>query len=397
MKKAIVSFWKGLTGIIAAVADWFTLILGMKDESKYGVVTRRIVGGSFAFLMLILAVSVGIEFTRTVMDEFEVDRSWDYKNYNTQYLSRTATMYWNYDGNDGFVRNRDGDITIKNIAWIAKPLGEDSLVLYSKDKKRGYFNIYTGEVAIKPQYKHAWIFSSGLAAVDDNGWMKFVDAQGNVAIDLKTPYLSGMDGYVFHGNHCVVHNNRRDKVGLIDKRGKWVLDAKYLSIKPVDTFWVVNSGDKQCLISDNMKTILPFMEGDLWVEKGFVTATMKDHTLRKYTLQGEIIDDFIINTVGNLMYDTNEIRYVTSQDYDDDGKLTGETKDKQPVPVQKMASCKVYEAESGWYGLISPNGKVITPPSYYDITAIGYDLYFCKRDPIRGEILNGKGEKVKTM
>lgn len=397
MKKAIVSFWKGLTGIIAAVADWFTLILGMKDESKYGVVTRRIVGGSFAFLMLILAVSVGIEFTRTVMDEFEVDRSWDYKNYTTQYLSRTATMYWNYDGNDGFVRNRDGDITIKNIAWIAKPLGEDSLVLYSKDKKRGYFNIYTGEVAIKPQYKHAWIFSSGLAAVDDNGWMKFVDAQGNVAIDLKTPYLSGMDGYVFHGNHCVVHNNRRDKVGLIDKRGKWVLDAKYLSIKPVDTFWVVNSGDKQCLISDNMKTILPFMEGDLWVEKGFVTATMKDHTLRKYTLQGEIIDDFIINTVGNLMYDTNEIRYVTSQDYDDDGKLTGETKDKQPVPVQKMASCKVYEAESGWYGLISPNGKVITPPSYYDITAIGYDLYFCKRDPIRGEILNGKGEKVKTM
>ena len=397
MKKAIVSFWKGLTGIIAAVADWFTLILGMKDESKYGVVTRRIVGGSFAFLMLILAVSVGIEFTRTVMDEFEVDRSWDYKNYNTQYLSRTATMYWNYDGNDGFVRNRDGDITIKNIAWIAKPLGEDSLVLYSKDKKRGYFNIYTGEVAIKPQYKHAWIFSSGLAAVDDNGWMKFVDAQGNVAIDLKTPYLSGMDGYVFHGNHCVVHNNRRDKVGLIDKRGKWVLDAKYLSIKPVDTFWVVNSGDKQCLISDNMKTILPFMEGDLWVEKGFVTATMKDHTLRKYTLQGEIIDDFIISTVGNLMYDTNEIRYVTSQDYDDDGKLTGETKDKQPVPVQKMASCKVYEAESGWYGLMSPNGKVITPPSYYDITAIGYDLYFCKRDPIRGEILNGKGEKVKTM
>ena len=391
------SFWKGLTGIIAAVADWFTLILGMKDESKYGVVTRRIVGGSFAFLMLILAVSVGIEFTRTVMDEFEVDRSWDYKNYNTQYLSRTATMYWNYDGNDGFVRNRDGDITIKNIAWIAKPLGEDSLVLYSKDKKRGYFNIYTGEVAIKPQYKHAWIFSSGLAAVDDNGWMKFVDAQGNVAIDLKTPYLSGMDGYVFHGNHCVVHNNRRDKVGLIDKRGKWVLDAKYLSIEPVDTFWVVNSGDKQCLISDNMKTILPFMEGDLWVEKGFVTATMKDHTLRKYTLQGEIIDDFIINTVGNLMYDTNEIRYVTSQDYDDDGKLTGETKDKQPVPVQKMASCKVYEAESGWYGLMSPNGKVITPPSYYDITAIGYDLYFCKRDPIRGEILNGKGEKVKTM
>ena len=36
MKKAIILFWKGLTGIIAATAEWFTVILGMKDESKYG-------------------------------------------------------------------------------------------------------------------------------------------------------------------------------------------------------------------------------------------------------------------------------------------------------------------------------------------------------------------------
>lgn len=396
MKKSIVLFWKGLTGIIAAVAAWFTVILGMKDESKYGVLIRRVVGGSFAFLMLILAVSVGVVFTKLAYEMFVLDNSIDYDNYSPQYLSRGATMYWNAGCSDGFVRNRDGDITIKNIAWMSKPLGNDSLVVYSNGKKRGYFNIYTGEVAIKPQYKHAWVFSDGLAAVDDAGWIKFLDAKGNVVVDLKTPYLSGMEGYVFHGNHCVVHNNRRDKVGLIDKQGRWVLDAKYISILPVDSFWVVNSGDRQCLLSDGMKTIVPFVEGDLWVENGCVTATMKDHTLRKYNLKGELLDDFLISSVDNLMYDTNDIRYVTSQDYDDDGKLTGETKDKQPVPVQKMASCKVYGAESGWYGLMSPSGKVITPPSYRDITAIGYDLYLCKKDAIRGEILNGKGMKVKT-
>ena len=45
MKRAINFFWKGLTGIIAATAEWFTVILGMKDESKYGKFIRRVVGG----------------------------------------------------------------------------------------------------------------------------------------------------------------------------------------------------------------------------------------------------------------------------------------------------------------------------------------------------------------
>ena len=55
MKRAIILFWKGLTGIIAATAEWFTVILGMKDESKYGKFIRRVVGGCFAFLMFVFA------------------------------------------------------------------------------------------------------------------------------------------------------------------------------------------------------------------------------------------------------------------------------------------------------------------------------------------------------
>ena len=55
MKRAIILFWKGLTGIIAATAEWLTVILGMKDESKYGKFFRRVVGGSFAFVMFAFA------------------------------------------------------------------------------------------------------------------------------------------------------------------------------------------------------------------------------------------------------------------------------------------------------------------------------------------------------
>lgn len=42
IKRAIVLFWKGLTGIIAATAEWFTTILGMRDESRYGKFIRRV-------------------------------------------------------------------------------------------------------------------------------------------------------------------------------------------------------------------------------------------------------------------------------------------------------------------------------------------------------------------
>ena len=66
-------------------------------------------------------------------------------------------------GRDGYLFNRDNKKVLKNISWIAKPLGEDSLVCYSNGEKRGYFNMYTGEVIIKPQYRHAWIWLINLS------------------------------------------------------------------------------------------------------------------------------------------------------------------------------------------------------------------------------------------
>ena len=63
--------------------------------------------------------------------------------------------------------------------------------------------------------------------------------------------------------------------------------------------------------------------------------------------------------------------------------------------IKRLQIAKKYEAELGWNGLMSPSGKIITTPRYCDITAIGYDLYLCKTDDIRGEVLNGKGIRVR--
>lgn len=44
---------------------------------------------------------------------------------------------------------------------------------------------------------------------------------------------------------------------------------------------------------------------------------------------------------------------------------------------------------------MTADGKVITPPSYSEIKAIGYDIYLCKYNDEDGVILNGKGERIR--
>ena len=117
--------------------------------------------------------------------------------------------------------------------------------------------------------------------------------------------------------------------------------------------------------------------------------------MQRYNLNGELINDFYINDVSRLTYESDELRYTTSKNYNEEGTLASETEDAEPQPVEKMEKCRRYEAESGWYGLMTADGKVITPPSYSEIKAIGYDTYLCKDNDEDGVILNGKGERIQ--
>lgn len=402
MKKALVLFLRGLTGILVGIAEWFTVVLGMKDESKYGRFIRRVVGGSFAFMMLMMAIAAGWGCWQGISDYFELktraysqDEYYEESPFSVQYLSRNAKYYSHDYWGDGMVKTNDGKTTITGIHWIAKPLGNDSLICYNNGDARGYFNKFTGEIVIKPRYRHAWIFSEGLASVDENGWIKFIDATGRVVIDLKQPYLPGTDGYVFHNNHCVVNGDSRDRFGLIDKQGKWALKPDYFSIVPMDTFWIVSNGKEQSVISDGMNTVIPFTAGRFWLESGSIYGVMRDHTIRRYNLQGEITENFCITSVEPMVYSTPELFHAKTKHYDADGNLISESEDSDAYHVQATAKCKRYEAASGWYGLMAPDGEIITPPSFSDITAIGYDMYLCKGNTSDGVLLNGKGQKVE--
>lgn len=393
MKRAFILFWHGLTALIAGIANWFTVILGMRDDSKYGKILRRTVGSCFAFLMLLLAIAAGWDFCRTACYRLALDKHFDDSYYDTQYISRNVTYYTYYD-EDGYLKTSDGKKTITGIKWIAKPLGMDSLICYSDGKKRGYFNMFTGKPVIEPKYSHAWIFSDGLASVDDGGWIKFIDASGKVVIDPQIPYIPGAEGYVFHNNRCIVHNKRRDRFGLLDKQGKWVLQPEYFSIESSNNFWIIDNGECKSVLDSTLNTVIPFTKGQIWVSSDYISVTLSNHIIQRYDHSGKIINDFYINDVSYMTYESDELRYSTSKNYNEEGTLTSETENIEPLPVEKMAKCRRYEAESGWYGLMTADGKVITPPSYCSIQAIGYDMYLCKDNDEDGVILNGKGERI---
>lgn len=390
MKKAFVLFWHGLTGIFRGIVNWIGALLGMNDDSRYGKVFRRIVATSFAVTMVAIAaiaVYIAVQALAEVIPrKFMVSED----RYQTQNLSDSVCYYSRF-GRGGFVKNAKGKKTISDIDWIAMPSGNDSLVCYKAGEFRGYFNISTGEPIIKPKFSHAWVYSNGLACVDDGGWVKFIDSAGNVVIDTQVPNDLYYGRRVFHNNYCVVPKPDLNAVGLMDRQGRWVLEAKYDNIELADSLWIVSKGDERSVMTSNLDTILPFTKASYFVDRSMITAVMPDHTIRKYTLRGELINDFYIHGAEQLIYDTMELCEPVKE-YDEDGNVYGVA---APDAKKAIAHCLQYEAQYGWYGLMSSTGKIITPPVYKEIEALGPDLYLCKDASYDGVLINADGKQVR--
>ena len=406
MKRSLKLLWRGLTGLLTYLAEWFTVILGMKDESKYGIILRRTVGTCFAILMLmftgmILWCVVGEYVCNHVCNYVEKwVESGEIPPYGNEDLSPALCYHSELEGGNGFLYLRDGRKVLKGIDWIVTPEGSDTLACYSDGKLRGYFSILTGNVVIKPTYKHAWVFSEGLAAVEDSGEIKFIDPTGRVVFNPHVRYIPGEGDYVFHNKGCVVTDKTGCYRGLIDKQGHYVLPATYESVCYCDSFWMANAPKQHLVLNQQLDTVL-YVENstDLRIaeEHEWFEVTMTDHTLRTYTFQGQLINDFYIQSVNKLMYETNEIYYTDPREYDvDTEQYDDEPRDFTPSYRMAVANCLTYESAGGWYGLMTPAGKIITPPSYRLITAHGPDLYLCSYDGYDvGVLLNSKGEPVE--
>lgn len=390
MGKVIRNFFCAIWNGIMKVLDFFATLFGLYDESKYVHVLRCINATVFSllfiwvmFLLVLLSLDIDVE------DVFE--RRPDPVVYRGE-LSPNLKYYQDYRwyGNDGYLTDANGKKLIQDIAWVANPMNGDSLVCYSNGQGRGYFHISDGRVVVKPIYRHAWVFSEGLAAVDDKGMVKFIDNKGNVVINRNFAYKWDVDGYVFHNGHCAVNEEGSRRMGLIDHNGDWVLPPIYNKITPIDTFWILSLEDQQSIISFGLHTIIPMTNAVLEVDDTTIRATLSDHSLSLYSLQGRLLVASQVNDVMRLEYETHEIVYPVCGNGGDE-----ESDDNFHYYKNAVATCLCYEAEKGWYGLMSTNGQQLTPPLYISIKAVEKDLYLCKASNGRGILLNSKGQYVK--
>lgn len=265
-------------------------------------------------------------------------------------LNDDVVAYRSGDGAVTFKNTETGKVTIKGIDldWTT-PSPNDSLAVFCSNNKRGYYNVYTGEIAIPAQYRRAWIFRDGLAGVQKNGNIGFIDHQGNVVIDFLFPYHGNpLSSFVFEDGHCVVADNQ-GKCGVIDHTGAWLIPAEYDCVNAYKEYAIVT----------------------------------RDGVTMQVGYDGQVINSFVLDNIKELTL-KEEVSYVTN-----DGEIHVV---EQTVKTGLYAYCI-----GGRYGLLDGTTlKRLTEPLYKNIYAISKTLYKAYLLDYSSEvILNEKGEVMR--
>ena len=264
-------------------------------------------------------------------------------------LNDDLVAYRTEDGKVSIKNATTGVVTIKDIKidWTQRSRN-DSLAVFCSENKRGYYNMYTGEIAVPAQYRRAWIFSEGLAAVQKNGNIGFIDHSGKVVIDFLFPFHGNpLTEFVFDDGHCVVAN-AEGKCGVIDKTGKWLIQPDY------DT---VNAFREYAIVS-----------------KSGVSMQM--------SYDGKVLNSFVLDSIYELTFEEEE-RFENRE-----GEIQYIDK---TIKTGLFAYCV-----GGRYGLMDGDCHRLTEPLYGNIRAVNRNMFRAiLLDGWSEVILNAKGEVMK--
>ena len=253
------------------------------------------------------------------------------------------------DGNITIKNTQTGEVTAEKIKfdWTsASP--NDSLGVFCTDKKRGYYNSYTGKIVIPAQYRRAWVFSEGLAAVQKNGMIGFINRKGEVAIPFKFPYHGNpLSSFVFENGHCIVADTT-GKCGVINRKGEWIIQPKYDNIDAYDEYVIASSAGVR----------------------------------KQLTYEEKTINSFVVDNIRALTF-TEKERY--------------ENKDGEIVYLDIEVKTGLFSySVGGRCGLMDANCKRLTEPLYSRIIAVDKNMYRALLlDSYSEVILNGRGEVMK--
>lgn len=363
-------------------------LFGFRDGSRYALVVRRIFTGSCAVIALIFATAFLYMFADEVVWDEWLEPRFGSDYISTKPISNRIAFRCNYHTGRGDIYDRiDDKVLMRRVDWVITSDDRDSLAVFAKNGKRGYINRYTGEVAIPLRYNRAWIFSEGLAAVELDGRLCFIDHTGQVVIDRGHKVCYADIGYAFRQGYCVMWDSATGKAGLIDRSGDWVLKPEYDYIATNEGFWCVGKEERYGLYTEALEPMFPVENTNISICDGTITVRHADHIARQYDYAGNMLNPFLIDGVESMMYETSELRTSSPacEDCYSDEIVSG--------IANRLRYCVSSENwhTSDYYGLLSRDGRIVTQPLYTSIQAIAPDRYLCQPD---GVILDDQGRPV---
>ena len=377
-------FWTVIWGGILQSVKAFLKIFGYQGSNSWDKVMWRICGTCLTLILIMLTWVIGTAFWDEIIYRKYIRPHFTENVYDTSTISSDIVFKHNYCTGKGYIYNDSTKQTlIQNVSWVCTPHNDDSLFVFAQEDKRGYANKYTGEAVIPAQYSKAWIFSEGLAAVEKDKKIIFINKVGDVVIDKNLRLNDEIRHYTFKNGYCIVSPKDNNKMGLIDLQGNWAIPPQYDNIINEYGFWRLVENEHQGLLSANLDTIYPVSYPYIDVRKNNIELHTKDTTVVQVDYDGYVLSEYVIKEICPMEYETNEI----IQEYDEDGDYLNHHK----IATAKCKRYYIYWNHEYMYGLIDSNGHKVTPAIYYYIEAIDEDLYLCQ--PL-GVIINGKGERM---
>lgn len=333
---------------------------------------RRLV----AALSILLASGFLLLVAYAIYDDCYGRRSWKDKDLSEfvvarAYMDDTYRVY-NY---------LEGKYTTPRLSWICDTPEGDSLTVYALPGRRGFLNIHTGKIAIDAKsndYTAAWLFSEGLAAVLKDGRIGFINRHNEIVIPCMFDYCHFRSlNYQFTEGACIM-TNKDGEYGLIDSKGKWILEPSYDEIyspEPKRGFIVGNEG-KYGLFSLAGTFTLP-MEYDsiCFAEDDAGLVLSKDGRKWQIDFEGNMVNPFMFDATYWLKYPSG---------YYECGEIS-----------YSFADYAKYEVNDRIGLMNRQNGKPLTPAIYDAINMLSANV-FEALDPDTGNwiMLNSEGNKI---
>ena len=248
--------------------------------------------------------------------------------YTTRYLSPDVMYRYDDDEESGSIIVKDRGTTIDDVWWVATMPG-DTTAVFCDGCQRGYFNVNTGLPLFDERFDLAWVFSEGIAAVQQGKSVHFIRPDGSQAFSGTFGGYDHFHDFVFHDGLCAVISDSTHLMGLIDNQGQWLLEPVYKNVK-----------------------VEP--------ERG-ILATDTCYVTRLLAMDGRTV----INPT--VILEVERLAYSNADDSECD------------------ASCFVYTCDRRHYGLMSDDGTFITKPVYENVTAMNAHLYLTYPD---GTLIN---------